>query len=135
MGDRAVVTFHDGAEPEHRRFSPCVYLHWGGSDVRQLLEKALPRLRQEDEAYSAARFCGVCHEETSGNTGVGLFDAPEDEAEARSPSFSHGDAGVFLVNVNTWLVEAVNGYGFANEEEDGDDEVTTLQLDASKVSR
>ena len=130
-----MVTFHDGAEPEIRRFSPCVYLHWGGSSVAELLKKAVPHMRTEDVDYSAARFCGVCHNAYDGNAGLGVFDSPTDDVEARSAEFSHGDAGVFLVDTTTWLVEAVNGYGFANETQDEDDGPTTFQLDASKVAK
>ena len=117
MGDRAIVTFRHHVKlsggREFDKFSPCIYLHWAGRRVRQLLEKALPVLRTGDESYAAARFCGVCHaEEHESGLSIGLSHAPKDLDEATSEDFSHGDAGVFIVDVDTWIVTCVNGYGF-----------------------
>ena len=134
MGDRARVVFHD-----ERKFSPSIYLHWGGGNVRAYLNKALPRMRTGDLAYASARFCGTCHEEISGGLSLGLLPAPdgatfeEQMASARSSDFSHGDAGVFLVNVQDWTVEAINGYGFGRGGDDDEEEGTTIQLDASRA--
>jgi len=134
MGDRALVVFTDRNETN---YSPVVYLHWGGSDVLSLLEAASPRMRTGDVCYSAARFIGVCHEQMNGHRGLGIFNSPtgDDAREViRSDDFSHGDAGVFLANVDTWIVQAWHGYGFGNG---GDhptpDQPHTMPLDASKV--
>lgn len=106
MGDRAIVVFRDGDD-----FSPCVYLHWNGMEVPKWLENAVPRMRNGEVGYSAARFCGVCHEKIDGNCALGILPPPKDMQEATSDDFSHGDAGVFIVDVNTWEVRNYNGYG------------------------
>lgn len=106
MGDRALVMFHK----DKKEFSACIYLHWLGSTVFKLLEEAYPRLKHGDTQYSAARFCGVCHERCPGNTGLGILSSVKDLVEAKDPNTSHGDAGVFLVNVDTFEVECFNGY-------------------------
>jgi hypothetical protein len=98
MGSRAVVVFVDGDKT-----SPGIYLHWDGHKVQELLEAALPRLRHGDAGYSAARFCGVCHERIPGNLSLGLVDAP-----SRDDSGGY-DHGVFYVDVRTWEVDACRG--------------------------
>jgi hypothetical protein len=95
MGSSAVVVFVD-----REQVSPGIYLHWNGHQVQDLLELALPRLRHDDVGYSAARFCGVCHEQLPGNLSLGLVHAPMRED---SGNYNHG---VFYVNVRTWMVEA-----------------------------
>lgn len=110
MGDRAVVVFTDD---EGETYSPGVYLHWNGGQVPDLLKKALPRMRTGDAGYSAARFCGVAHENIEGALSLGLVDAPERDAGSKEfpwAEYSHGDAGVFLVDVNTWKVDVKEGY-------------------------
>lgn len=113
MGDRAVVVFSERRD-KTEYFSPSIYLHWSGDEVFDLLVKAIPRMRAGGLDYSAACFCGVCHEEIEGNLSLGLYNAPKDRKEVESEEFSHGDAGVFVVDVKTWKVEAFNGYGFAD---------------------
>ncbi|OGS32994.1 MAG: hypothetical protein A2218_10435 [Elusimicrobia bacterium RIFOXYA2_FULL_53_38] len=111
MGSRAAVVFVDGDKT-----SPGIYLHWDGHQVQGLLEEALPRLRRGDVGYSAARFCGVCHERISGNLSLGLIAPPSRDD---SDVFNHG---VFYVNVRTWEVEACRG-----------NSIIRFQLDKSKV--
>ena len=111
MGSSGVVVFVDG-----ENVSPGIYLHWHGDRVQELLEKALPRLRRGDAGYSAARFCGVCHELIPGNLSLGLITAP---AREDSGGFNHG---VFYVNVRTWEVDACRGGS-----------VIRFKLDKSKI--
>ena len=111
MGDRALVTFHT----TDTYYSPAVYLHWCGSDVPEMLVDAAPKLRKGDPDYSAARFCGHCHEQLSGNTGLGLLDGPSPGDMPLSEycevgQYGHGDAGVFFVNVQTGEVRQFGGY-------------------------
>lgn len=105
MGDRAVVVFRSAED-----YSPGIYLHWDGYRVAELLEAATPRLRQGDAPYSAARFCGACHEHIPGNLSLGLLSPPVVAEGAVRPDFSfygygHGDEGVFVVDVATFVVE------------------------------
>lgn len=106
MGDRALVTFKSG-----KSFSPVVYLHWNGSECADWIKAAASRYRKGDESYSAARFAGYCHEQIKGNLSLGLLDSPDEESQADWNKYSHGDAGVFIVDVDTGVVEAHGGYG------------------------
>ncbi len=111
MGNRAVVVFHDGKE-----FSPCVYLHWGGSEVPTLLAElwALMAGRRGDLSYSAARFIGVAHAKIPGNLSLGIWNSPVSEPPGDLPKqwreHSHGDAGVFVVDCRSGDVVRVGGY-------------------------
>lgn len=104
MGDRALVVFTEG----EGRHGPSVYLHWSGNDVGELLTRAAPNMRAGDAGYACARFVGHCHEQIPGGLSLGLFNTPEDGRPD-----SHGDAGVFIVDVNTGEVVTYGGYGFA----------------------
>lgn len=104
MGDRALIQFTDGDD-----YSPITYLHWSGYKVREYLEALKERMkgREGDLAYTAARFVGICHDDIEGNLSLGLWnqDKPLTEDD------SHGDAGCFVVNVETWDVQQLGGYG------------------------
>lgn len=106
MGDRAVV-YVDGA-------SCALYLHWGGSAVRELLLEAAPTMRKGDEDYAQARLIGVAHLKWPGLTGVGVLPPPKETPPSRD--YSHGDAGVFVVDPETGVVECFHGYGFRDEQ-------------------
>lgn len=129
MGDRALIHFHDGDE-----ISPCIYLHWGGSIVEKLLQETRKKMegREGDVQYTWARCIGIADDEVPGNLSLGVWNAPSDKyREAREEMirmepcsfdreqmhypYSHGDAGVFLVNCKTWEVEYFGGYGLAGE--------------------
>jgi hypothetical protein len=106
MGDRAVVVFKGGW-----RYSPGIYVHWHGGDIPELLQQAVPHLRIGDEMYAAARFCGVCHEVIAGPLGLGLLEAPtREEAAVAFRNYSHGDAGVAVVDAKSGWVEFHAGY-------------------------
>jgi hypothetical protein len=102
---------------KREQFSPVVYLHWGGSDVPHILCALRERMqgRNNDIGYAAARLVGICHERIDGNVSLGLFEFPKDGLAGYLDSeFSHGDAGVILVECDTWIAEAWNGYGFSD---------------------
>lgn len=106
MGDRVLVAFTDD---DGTSYSPAVYMHWGGSDAADMIKAAVPHMRRGDALYAAARFCGECHKQLPGVTGLGLMAGPD--AGADWDEYSHGDAGVYLVDVNTGKVDARGGYG------------------------
>ena len=123
MGDRALIRFHDT-----ETIGPTVYLHWGGSTVRSLLDrtKAFMADRTGDVAYTTARCVGLAHSDTPKTSlSLGVWSEPSDnylkerERMLRHKAdpkgwhypYSHGDAGVFLVNCLTWEVECFGGYG------------------------
>ncbi len=111
MGDRALVTFTaDG----YTTYSPAIYLHWKGSEVKALIIASAPRLRRHDPLYAAARFCGYCHQNLPGALGLGLLPEPNPTNPGFSwEEYSHGGAGVYLVNVSTGEVACHGGYGKA----------------------
>lgn len=111
MGDRALVICHIG----RKELSPVAYLHWHGSAVGRFIEAAIPQMRRGDVSYSFARMIGTFHTQIEGNCGLGCFNSPDTFAECEAKDFSHGDAGVFLLDVDTGMCECFNGYGFDRE--------------------
>ncbi len=115
MGDRAVVLFEsaEGIAPF------AVYFHWAGAEgVRALFDAALTRLaeRRNDLAYFAARFVGIAHEQDADRvTGLGLLAAPT-PAQYADPAYmreySHGDAGVAVLNPAEGTLVWVKGTGY-----------------------
>lgn len=113
MGDRVLVTMHD--DNNRGEYTPFVYLHWHGEGAPALLKEAKPHLRKGNASYSIARFCGHCHTQIDGITGLGLLEAPKLTKELTieqtlMESKSHGDAGVIVVNVTTWECTPYGGY-------------------------
>lgn len=73
--------------------------------------------RPDDMEYTCARFIGIAHSEMPNqSTGLGVWNAASLEA-IRDPDYSHGDAGVFIVDVSArpWAVEMHGGYGFGGD--------------------
>jgi hypothetical protein len=106
MGDRVLVLFTD----DSKELSPAIYMHWGGDSAARFITEAQPLLRHGDASYAAARFCGFCHDAHRSALGLGLLNAPT-EKNPDWEKFSHGDAGVYVVNVSTGFVLAYGGYG------------------------
>lgn len=110
MGNRALVVFHDGQD-----VSPVVYLHWGGASVKDRLRECREHMRSRgaDLPYTAARFVGLCHAaDANSNLSLGMWNAPDGKSpEARIANIeSHGDAGLFIVDVRTWKVVNKDGH-------------------------
>lgn len=115
MGDRALVIFTDGKE-----VSPTAYLHWGGEAVPEYLKehKTLMADRKGDVSYSCARFIGICHsKDAQGNLSIGVWGSSPALQEAvlvGNGEFlagdSHGDAGLIVVDVNSYEWRAYGGY-------------------------
>lgn len=107
MGDRALVVFRSA---DKTIVSPTVYLHWSGHAVPELIEKlaVLMNDRRDDVPYACARFIGLCHEHIPGNLSLGVSETPLDVYE--TDSYSHGDAGVVVVDASTFKWKAHGGY-------------------------
>jgi len=73
------------------------------------IKEAQPLMRKDDPSYAAARFAGFCASKIPGTSGIGLIDAIDLSADLRD--ITHGDAGVYVVDVSTGKVEAGGGYG------------------------
>jgi hypothetical protein len=109
MGDRALIICKNGTD-----VAPCaLYLHWGGYKVGEILKAAAPRMRRGDTTYAMGRLIGVAHEMTDGGSlGLGVIGGPTDLEAGTLVEYSHGDAGVFVVDVATGEVACFGGYGF-----------------------
>jgi hypothetical protein len=119
MGDRALVIFENKDE-----ISPVVYLHWSGSRVPAFLQQLKERMqgREGDVSYATARFIGLCHEAIYGNLSLGVWNLPADtlvavktrglstEADKELAGYSHGGAGVVVVNAHDFTWKAYGGY-------------------------
>ncbi len=110
MGNRACVIFTEGEE-----FSPVVYLHWHGRDVPTFLKelKVLMADRKGDVPYAVARFTGICHAHIDGNLSLGIWAESKEFSKFSKQDwrdYSHGDAGVVVVNVHDFTYEAYGGY-------------------------
>lgn len=108
MGCRATITFKKlmrnekgGIQPH---YSPSVYLHWDGWRVERLLQEAAPNMRKGDLAYACARFIGHCASKIDGPLSLGVFNSGNGKS-LNMGSADQGDAGVFIVDVDTGEVE------------------------------
>jgi len=104
MGDRVLVSFKSGED-----VSPTIYMHSHGGEAADWIKEAQPLMRKDDPSYAAARFAGFCASKIPGTSGIGLIDAIDLSADLRD--ITHGDAGVYVVDVSTGKVEAGGGYG------------------------
>ena len=67
-------------------------------------------MRKGDETYSAARFCGYCHDHIEPILGLGIYNGPTDEVFKNNKKLSEygpGDNGVFIVDVDTGSITNV----------------------------
>ncbi len=110
MGDRVLIIFK--SDDNGHSHAPAVYGHWSGHEMPELLAAATEAgwLRKGDVGYSAARLCGWMCKQSDGCTGVGIIAAPDDLSKETLTKFSHGDAGVLVVDVDTGEVETFGGY-------------------------
>ena len=114
MGDRALLIVHNATD-----VSPTIYLHWSGHAVPNLIDdlKSLMADRTDDVAYAAARLVGLAHTQAPGNLSLGLWETPDAIRQAvlansddPLEAYSHGDAGVVLVDAADFACRAIGGY-------------------------
>lgn len=89
--------------------SPVVYCHWAGYRATHIVRALKARMVNcpGDVSYAAARLVQECvSPQPSGNTGFGLWNATTRLTEEDS----HGDAGVVLINCDSWQCECFGGY-------------------------
>jgi hypothetical protein len=107
MGDRSITVFKI-----NDYYSPGIYLHWNGTETLEWIQASVGQLRRGDVGYSAARFCGFCHEQIKGNLSLGLVQAPDPSAEDFDWDYwGPGDNGVFEVDCKTGEVTHHKPYG------------------------
>lgn len=114
MGDRALIIFKN----EHT-VSPTAYLHWAGCAVPGYIAQLshLMAQRRNDVSYAAARFIGIVHAHDPGPLSLGVFETPDevrravldDDADVID-DYSHGDAGVVIVDTADFSYKAYGGY-------------------------
>jgi len=110
MGNRALIVFTD-----KQIVSPIVYLHWHGNQATEWIRKTedLMAGRTGDVSYATARFIGIAHEHIDGNLSLGVWSAPEGAEDFTLEDWrkvSHGDSGVFVVDVADFSYDHIGGY-------------------------
>jgi hypothetical protein len=114
MGDRVLFQVVSGED-----FSPVVYCHSSGAEVRDICARLQGRMRgrHNDLHYTAARLVQECIRERPGNLSFGMWNAVGIQTEADS----HGDGGVVLIDVSGPQMEfkCFGGY-WATATEPGD---------------
>ncbi|MCH9808488.1 MAG: hypothetical protein K0U74_12205 [Alphaproteobacteria bacterium] len=112
MGDRALVIFHNHSR---KQYGPVVYLHWHGHAVGEYLAQLAELMaeRLDDVDYATARFIGIGHDDNRDALSLGVWEKPRrfSDTKAYLEDISYGDAGVFLVDAQTWEVRTFGGYG------------------------
>lgn len=111
MGDRALIQLKSGDE-----LSPVLYLHWGGGDVKRIIDATQERMKNRpgDINYIFARMVSIAIDGNEGDTGYGVWNQTKKLVEADT----HYDAGCFVVDVSrpTYTVETFGGYGFGGDD-------------------
>jgi hypothetical protein len=107
MGDRAKIVCKSVFKA-----SPTIYVHWLGNRVQEILTEAWPDMRHGDSTYASAALCAafVRHGMTGSKPyqiSVGLYPPPENLTPGYllGHDFNPGDRGVFIVDVDSGLVE------------------------------
>lgn len=112
MGDRVKVICKNvyGA-------SPAVYAHGLGHDAQEIITEAWPNMRHGDASYASAALCAhfvkrATYAYAPHEISVGLYPPPKSMAPEflASPDYNCGDAGVFVVDVDTGVVTIFGGY-------------------------
>jgi hypothetical protein len=104
MGNRVLIQFVSGPE-----VSPAIYGHWSGRRAAEVITRLRKQMadRPNDITYVSARCVARLIGADDGSTGYGLWNAPK-KLTAKE---SHGDAGMFLVDISepTWYVTVIDG--------------------------
>jgi hypothetical protein len=106
MGDRVLFQVVRGAA----EFGPVVYCHWAGARAPEIVRRLSARMllhREGDIDYASARLVQECTAaDPDGALSFGVSNAP-----ARlTAEDSHGDAGVVLIDCDTFKCQCLGGY-------------------------
>ena len=105
MGDRVLFQMVRGPS----EFGPAVYCHWSGGRAPDIVRKLAARMasRTGDIDYATARLVQECTvTDTDGALSFGVSNA-----KARlTAEDSHGDAGVVLIDCDTFKCQCLGGY-------------------------
>ena len=104
MGDRVLFQMVRGAA----EFGPVVYCHWSGYRAPESARKLSARMasRPGDLDYATARLVQECTANGDGALGFGVSNA----AARLTAEDSHGDAGVVLIDCDSFKCECLGGY-------------------------
>jgi hypothetical protein len=117
MGDRALVILKDGTD-----YSPVMYLHWHAPQVQNYVNRLKEVMvgREGDIQYGFARLVGIAHNDIQGNLSLGCWSLPEDFSEtdeAMLKKMSHGDGGIYVVDLKDYSITTYAGYGLEHQNE------------------
>lgn len=100
MGDRVIFQVRCKGE-----VSPAIYCHWAGSNAPAIVRRLAKRMddRRGDVSYAAARLVQECTNDDDGALSFGIWN------EHGRPA-SQGDAGVVLIDADTFRCECYGGY-------------------------
>ena len=103
MGDRVLIQLTNGD-----KFSPVLYCHNSGHRALEIIDATKQRMatRGGDLDYSFARLVQAAIGTSDDNTGYGIWNA---EAILTADD-SHGDAGVVVVDIESWTPKCMGGY-------------------------
>ena len=107
-----------------------MYLHWNGSpnNVSTYIDKLAETMegRRGDLSYAFARLVGIAHEDIEGNLSLGVYsnDFKDDDIYDNVSRISHGDNGVYVVDVDDYMVTRFFATYVANGPDDFDLEET-----------
>lgn len=122
MSDKALIYLHS---PRDKQLSCGLYLHADGWQVKEILAWALRFMRHGDTHFDFAKLVWATGNKI-GAASLGrtycVYPPPkgggsyaEQLAYLRTAREWPGDAGVFLVDVDSWQCEYVGGYGFSGD--------------------
>jgi hypothetical protein len=105
MGDRVLFQVVRGAD----EFGPVVYCHWSGARAPEVVRRLAERMKERrgDIDYASARLVQECTAaDPDGALSFGVSNAP---AQLTAED-SHGDAGVVLIDCDTFKCRCLGGY-------------------------
>ena len=118
MGDRVIMQIVQRNRLTGDTFGPMVYGHWAGHSAPDIVEALAAKMhdRLSDVAYQSARLVQMILDDGGSsmqrdNGGIGLYNATAVATEADSP----GDAGVVLIDADTFKCECFGGYLRVND--------------------
>lgn len=108
MGDRVLLQVVKKTPGEKTEFSPVVYCHWLGGGAVDAVKRLAKRMddRRGDVEYIAARLLQEVIGDDDHYLGFGLMNT----RKVLTAKDSHGDAGVILVDADTFEMTFLGGY-------------------------
>lgn len=113
MGDRVIMQIVQRNRLTGDTFGPMVYGHWAGHSTPDIVEALATKMQDRlgDVAYQSARLVQMILDNGGSsiqrnNCGIGLYNS----TAVATVDDSHGDAGVVLIDADTFKCECFGGY-------------------------